>query len=139
MNILESILQHFEATPKGRLRIEGRIVESSRFVIDRPDLSRPKQLVWWAAQHGLICSVNWQLATVVSYLFEKPQPAAAPPPAAVSAAADTPPCSPETIPAVAEPEPPPAFSSPPASSSPQPIDAAPSGTPHDIPATPPCP
>lgn len=142
MNLLEFILHHFEASPDTRLRVSGITYEASKVFIDRTDLSRPKQLVWWAEQHGLVCSVNWQVAEpqprVLSYRFEKLQPAGAPLPAADSAAPGTPPCAPETIPAAAVSAPPPDVSEPPPSSSPPAPGAFPAGTPHDTPADHPC-
>lgn len=130
-DLLDLILTHCLGDSPIRLRIRADIWHRSGIWIDaRRDLSKDKQLIWWAAQNGIICIKQGH-----DFIFQK-QPAplsVVPPPAVFSAAAGTPPCSPETIPVAASPVCSPDASPPISSPSPS-TDASRADIPDDTPA-----
>lgn len=107
MNVLHHIAEFFnEDRPGQTLRIPARLwMRTARtdFTL-RPDLPREKQLQWWCGEVGLIVTIQYANDEPFEFLVcEKPRPADEPPPVEPSAAADTSPCLPDTMPV--EPEP----------------------------------
>lgn len=107
MSVLRHIAQFFSTDRPGQtLRVPARLWMHTRRTdfTARPDLPREKELQWWGNEVGLIVTTQYANDEPFEFLVcEKPRPAVEPPPVEPSAAADTSPCSPDTMPAALAP------------------------------------